>query len=100
MQVHSVYFWLKEGLGDEEIAVFIQGLDALTGNPDVKSGYYGKPADIQRDIVESSYSYGLVLVFDDMAGHDRYQVSEGHKEFLATNVPKFSKVLAYDIETP
>ena len=100
MHVHNVYFWLKEGLEGEEIAVFVQGLDALTGDPDVKTGFYGIPADTHRDVVENGYSYGLVLVFDDIAAHDRYQVGAVHEEFLAVNMSKWDKVVVYDIETP
>ena len=100
MHVHNVYFWLKESLAGEEIAVFVQGLDALTGDPDVKTGYYGKPADTHRNVVENSYSYGLVLVFDDLAAHNRYQAGAIHLEFLAVNEVKWSKAIVYDIETP
>ena len=100
MHVHNVYFWLKKDLSDEDIAVFVQGLDALIGDPDVKTGYYGIPADTHRDVVENSYSFGLVLVFDDIAGHDRYQVGNIHDEFLAANKLKWEKFVVYDIETP
>jgi hypothetical protein len=65
MHVHNVYFWLKDGLESQALAAFAKGLNALTHDPAVKSGYYGKPAGTHRDVVENSYTYGLVLAFDD-----------------------------------
>ncbi len=100
MHIHNVYFWLKEDLDEAAVLEFEVGLKTLTKDPQAVSGYYGKPANAYRDVVENSYSYGLVLVFEDLVGHDIYQSGEVHLEFINKNLPKWEKVVVYDIETP
>jgi hypothetical protein len=98
MHIHNVYFWLKDDQDAGSRTEFEEGLGWLTNDTDVKSGYFGKPADTDRDVVENSYPYGLVLVFDDTAAHDRYQEGSDHLRFLEKNMEKWSKVVVYDIE--
>ena len=98
MHIHNVYFWLKDDQDAGSRAEFEEGLAWLTNDTAVESGYFGKPAGTQRDVVENSYSYGLVLVFADMAAHDRYQEGAAHVRFLEKNMEKWSKVVVYDIE--
>jgi hypothetical protein len=99
MHIHNVYFWLKDNLDDQALAGFEQGLNALTNDRAAKSGYFGKPAVIDRDVVDRSYSYGLVLVFDDLAAHDAYQTGAVHLRFLADHSLKWKKVIVYDVQT-
>ena len=98
MHLHNVYFWLKEGLSGEDLAAFERGLDTLVHDPAAKGGHYGKPASTDRDVVESSYSYGLIVVFDDLAAHDRYQSGEAHLAFVAAHADKWTRVVVYDVE--
>ena len=98
MHVHNVYFWLKEDLDEDSLVQFEAGLKSLVTLPEVVSGYYGKPAQAYRDVVENTYSYGLFLVFEDLVGHDMYQVGEGHLKFIDENLPRWEKVVAYAIE--
>ena len=74
-------------------------MEALANDPVIRSGYYGKPANTARDVVENSYSYGLVFVFDDLAAHDRYQAGAVHLKFVDDHLSKWEKVVVYDIET-
>ena len=99
MHVHNVYFWLKEGFDSEAIAAFEQGLAELAKDPEIKAGHYGRPAGTERDVVENSYSCGLVFLFDDLAAHDRYQVGAVHQKFIEANLSKWERVVVYDIET-
>ena len=99
MHVHNVYFWLKDGLEDQALAAFEAGLDMLANDPNVKSGYCGKPADTHRDVVDNTYTYGLVFVFDDLAAHDRYQAAADHVKFVEDNASKWERVGVYDIQT-
>ncbi|MCP4166185.1 MAG: Dabb family protein [Chloroflexi bacterium] len=99
MHIHNVYFWLTSGLDDESLTAFEQGLLSLAQDPQVQTGYYGKPADTQRDVVENSYSYGLVLVFDDIVAHDLYQVGANHLSFVDEHLSKWVKVIVHDIQT-
>ena len=77
MHVHNVYFWLKQDLDREAVAAFEQGLAELARDPEIKSGYFGRPAGTERDVVENSYDYGLVFAFEDRAAHDRHAGPRG-----------------------
>ena len=98
MHIHNVYFWLADGLSEDDLAAFEQGLDSLTKDPAAIGGHYGRPADIHREVVERSYTYGLVVIFEDMAAHDAYQESEVHLKFLREHRSKWTKLVVYDIE--
>ena len=99
MFIHNVYFWLKPGLDDEAVDSFAQGLDTLARDPAAKGGYYGVPAATDRGVVENSYTYGLVVLFDNLAAHDRYQEGPVHLEFLAAHSDQWERVVVYDIQT-
>jgi len=99
MFVHSVYFWLKDGLDEKEVAAFQGGVQSLCEMERVKSAHAGLPADTHRGVIDNSYSCGMVLVFGDKAGHDAYQISDVHQTFIADHSYKWERVLVYDIET-
>jgi hypothetical protein len=99
MHIHSVYFWLPETLSGEDLAEFEQGLAALCADTAVSEGYYGRAADIDRPVVDSSYTFGLILIFEDMQAHDQYQVGPIHSAFLRQNAPKWTRILVYDLQT-
>ena len=96
MFVHSVYFWLRPDLTKEEIAQFWEGARALTTIRSVRHGFVGTPADTDRPIIDRSYSCALVVIFDDEAGHDAYQVDPVHDKFRLDCAPLWNKVLIYD----
>ena len=95
---HNVYFWLKPDLDEDALEAFEQGLKTLCQDTPATSGYYGKPVVSDREVVDSSYSYGLILFFDDAEGQDAYQVGEVHQQFLADHAAKWKRVLVYDTE--
>jgi hypothetical protein len=66
----------------------------------VRTGYFGPPGEtLARPVVETTYSYGLVLVFDDVAAEGRYQNTPVHVKFLNDHKPKFEKVVVYDVQS-
>ena len=99
MHGHNVYFWLKDGLESQALAAFESGLKTLANESNVKYGYYGRPADTHRDVVDNTYTYGLALVFDDLATHDRYQAGAAHLKFVEDHASKWGRVVVYDIQT-
>lgn len=99
MLIHNVFFWLREGTTAAEVKEFEAGLRALTTDPGVRTGYFGPPgATAPRPVVETTYSYGLVLVFDDVAAEGRYQNAPVHVKFLQDHKPKFERVVVYDVQ--
>lgn len=100
MHIHNVYFWLKEDQTDEDVRRFEEGLWELTDAEDVESGSFGKPAKSEaRTVVDQSFSYGLVLCFEDVAAHNRYQAGTAHTRFAKDHAAKWDRVVVYDIQT-
>ena len=97
--VHCVYFWLRDGLTDSQIASFEEGIASLTTISSVRDGFYGTPADTDRPIIERSYGFGLVVVFDDKEGHDAYQIDEVHDAFREKYADFWEEVKIYDFVT-
>jgi hypothetical protein len=96
MLIHSVYFWLRPDLTEEETAHFWTRVRALTTIPSVRIGHVGTPAETDRPVIDRSYSCMLLTIFDDMAGHDAYQVDPVHDQFRIECAPLWSRVLIYD----
>lgn len=99
MFIHSVYFWLRPNLTDNERAQFVAGLQSLIDISSVRSGEFGTPAAANRPVIESSYSYGLLLRFDDVAAHDAYQVDLVHDRFRTECSPLWTQVRIFDFHT-
>jgi len=99
MHSHTVLFWLNNGLSSDDISEFEKGLESLTKIPLVIDGYFGKPADTNRSIVDRTYSYGLTLQFKSILEHDQYQTHPTHLDFVTNNSGKWKKVLIYDLES-
>ena len=96
MIIHNVFFWLNTPTA-EVVTEFIADLKKLEKIQEIKQIHVGVPAPIIRPVVDNSYSVGLTVFFVDLKGHDAYQVHDLHKEFLAKNKGKWSKVQIYDI---
>ncbi|THH41182.1 Dabb family protein [Neolewinella litorea] len=94
---HTVYFWLQEGLSEDELQSFEAGMRSLAASPTVRRVFVGKPAATpSRGVVDNSFDYSLVLWFDDVAGHDAYQVSPAHLKFVEDHEAKFKEVCVFD----
>jgi hypothetical protein len=98
MLAHHVLFWLKAETTQDQIAAFRKGLESLENIETVKTFHIGTPAAIDRPVVDVTYSFSLVIFFEDMAGHDVYQVHELHKAFLDQFRELFEKVIIYDAQ--
>src|SRR5262249_48673000 len=96
--VHSVYFWLKDDLTQAEVDDFKAGLYSLERIESIKHAFTGRPADTDRPVIDKSYSYGLVTIFEDSAHHERYQVDPIHDRFRTECAKYWSKVLIYDFQ--
>ena len=99
MFVHHVFFWMKEDLSPEDFATFEKGVSTLPKIELVKFGDVGKPAGTNRPIIERSYSYSLLLVFENKAEHDEYQTHPVHLKFIEDCSMLWNRVLIYDSES-
>jgi len=95
--VHCVYFWLKRDLTKEQITSFEKGLERLSHIETVKRGFTGVPAPTDRAIIDRTYDYALILVFDNKEKHDTYQEHPVHDEFRNEFGDFWLKVTIYDV---
>lgn len=98
MHAHTVFFWLWKTISNEDRRRFEQGLDRLTRDANVRDRHIGKPASTNRAVIDSSYDYGVVLRFDNLAAHDAYQTGHAHQVFLETCADLWSRVQVFDID--
>lgn len=98
MLTHHVLFWLKADTTEEQKVAFKKGLESLEKVETIKSIYIGTPAPISRAVVDASYTFSLLIVFENLAGHDVYQVHPIHKAFLDSFRDLFEKVVIYDAQ--
>jgi hypothetical protein len=96
MFIHHVYFWLKNPSSNEDRQQLIEGLKKLTKVKTIKMFHIGKPADTNRDVIDTSYSISWMLIFDDKAAEESYQVDPIHLNFVETCKHLWQKVVVYD----
>lgn len=99
MFVHVVNFWLKPGLSAADIKKFEEGVQSLSAIESLVMFNVGKPAATDRPVIDRSYSYCELTVFNDEAGHDIYQQHPIHLAFVENCKHLWDKVLIYDSET-
>jgi hypothetical protein len=98
MIAHHVLFWLKPDMSQEQKLAFRTALETLRDVESVNLMHIGTPAPIHRSVVDDTYTFSLLLFFDDLQGHDAYQVHPLHKAFLEEFRMYFDKVIIYDAE--
>ena len=97
--VHHVFFWLKNPDSKDDRNALLAGLRTLAGIETVKGIHIGVPADTeQRGVVDASYSASEILLFDDVAGQNAYQVHPIHKKFVADCEHLWQRVVVYDVK--
>jgi hypothetical protein len=95
--VHHVFFWLKNRDSKEDLNKLIEGLKSLQKIETIRKLHIGIPASTeQRPVVDSSYSASELMLFDDLAGQEAYQVHPIHKKFIEQCSHLWEKVVVYD----
>jgi hypothetical protein len=94
--VHHVFFWLKEPDNKEAVEKCRQGLEKLVTIDTIRYKHIAMPANTSREVIDSSYQFSLLTVFDDEAGHNVYQEHETHQEFIRDYSDLWERVLVYD----
>ena len=94
--IHTVFFWLKEGISDADKAKFIAGVKTLGGIETVSKFYFGPPAMTPRGVVDNSYDYAINVHFTDKAAHDVYQDVPVHHKFVEDCKDLWERVQVYD----
>lgn len=93
---HVVFFWLINDTQEvsekfeHEVRQFIDQVD------EIKTSHIGTPADTDRDVIDNTWSYSLVLSFDSKKEQDIYQEHQAHLKFIENASSLWEKVLVYD----
>ena len=76
---------------------FLGGLKSLGAISSIQKMYIGPPGPTEeRGVVDNSYSYALIVHFQDVEGHDAYQIDPIHLKFIEDHKDKWTKVVVYD----
>lgn len=91
---HHVYLWLNN---KADLPKLIEGLNILVPISTIRYIHIGVPADTHRDVIERSYDASLLVIFDNKADHDAYQVDPIHDIFRDEYAgPLCKKVMVLD----
>lgn len=94
--VHHVFFWLKKPLTKEVRIKFEKALNELVTIETIVGKHLGTPANTDRGVIDSSYSYSLLLTFNSKEDQDIYQTHPTHLKFIAECEDLWEKVVVYD----
>ncbi len=95
--VHYVLFWLKEDLTEQQVKDFTAFFEDLKRIPGIKSLSYGGPAASHpRPVVDNSFSYNLIVVFDSLKELGVYENHPIHLEAIEKYSSNWTKVVVHD----
>lgn len=93
--IHTVFFWWKKGITQEEEKEFLQAVKKLGTINSIHAFYGGKPAGTSREVIDGSYDYAINVHFKNKKDHDIYQEHPIHDDFRE-KAPLWSVVKVYD----
>ena len=95
--MHVVYFWLKNPEEEDDRQKFVKSLTSFLDEVAViQYKFVGTPAATDRDVIDSSYTYSLVVITKDRKDQDTYQDHPSHQRFIAESSSLWEKVVVYD----
>ena len=99
MLVHTVYFWLKSGLSEEDRQQFQDGVESLATIESAEQVLVGTPAETnKRPVVDDTYDCALTVILQDIPAHDLYQDDPIHHKFIADCNHLWERVQIYDAD--
>lgn len=94
--VHHVFFWLKNPDSKADCKRFEEGINLLLTIPEIKLSHVGKPVQSPREVVDDSFTYSYMAIFENEADQDSYQVHPTHLKFVEEYGDLWQKVIVYD----
>lgn len=95
--VHVVYFWLHNPDNADDRKEFESALKTFIGASEyAKTKFVGVPAMTDREVVDNSYTYSLILSFNSKEEQDKYQAEPVHVKFVEDAQHLWRKVQVYD----
>ena len=93
--IHHVFFWLKEN-DESNREQLIEGLKKLSSVSTIKQFHIGVPANTNREVIENTYNVSWMILFDNAADQDSYQVDPIHLNFVKECSHLWNKVMVFD----
>ena len=95
--VHVVYFWLNNPDNVDERKEFETALNTfIESSQYAKTKFIGIPAMTNREVVDNSYTYSLILSFNSKEEQNKYQSESVHLKFVEDAKHLWRKVQVYD----
>lgn len=94
--VHHVLFYMAASASEADKATLLEGLQKLARIPSIKLAHIGTPADTTREVIERSYTYSWLCLFEDAEQERQYQHHPIHDAFRRDYAAYWSKVVIYD----
>ena len=94
--IHHVYFWLKKPVTQKVRNKFKKALKELVTIETIIGNNLGIPAKTNRDVIDSSYTYSLLVTFRNKEDQDIYQTHPTHLKFIDDCQSLWEKVVVYD----
>ena len=94
--VHSVYFWLVDETMPTRGKFVTEALKYLKEIDVIRTRHLGRAAGTERDVVDNSYSYCMILTFDSKEDHDIYQAHAAHQQFIENASSLWTRVVVFD----
>ncbi len=96
MFVHHVFFWMSPDATDSDRTQLKEGIHSLTTIDVIKQWHIGTPANTDRPVIERSYSFSWLAMFDKPEQEAIYQSHPTHLKFIETCAHLWTKVIVYD----
>lgn len=94
---HTVYFWLHHPDSPQDRAAFEAALQRfLSRSAYAKTKFIGTPPKAERDVVDGSFTYSLIVTFASAEAQEAYQKEQPHLDFISEAGHLWEKVLVYD----
>ena len=94
--VHHVYFWLQNPESNEDKLALFKGLQDLSKVTEIREFHIGVPASTNRDVIENSYGFSWLALFDSLEDEEIYQTHPIHLAFIDSCKHLWSKVTVFD----
>jgi hypothetical protein len=96
MLIHHVFFWMSPDATENDKALLRAGLERMTSIDLIKQSHIGVPAPTNRPVIDNTYTFSWLTVFETSADELAYQTHPAHLQFIDSCKHLWTRVLVYD----
>jgi hypothetical protein len=94
--VHHVLFYTHASASEADKAKLLEGLQKLASIPAIKMAHIGTPAGTSRAVIDRTYTYSWLCLFDSAQQEQDYQQHPVHDAFRQHYAAYWENVVIYD----